>query len=135
MEKTLAILKPDVIKAKNAGKIIDRIEQEGFDIIAMKKIHLTKKQAESFYDVHKGKPFYDGLVEFMTSGPVIVMALQKENAVQEWRNLMGATNPAQAEENTIRKLYGTDKGVNATHGSDAPQTAQQEIKFFFPEIE
>ncbi len=133
-EKTLAIIKPDAIQAKNSGKIIDKIEQEGFDIIALKKIHLTKDQAENFYDIHKGKGFFDELVEFVTSGPVIVMVLEKENAINAWRDLMGSTDPMQAASNTIRKLYGTDKGKNATHGSDAPETAKQEIKFFFPEI-
>jgi nucleoside-diphosphate kinase len=133
-EKTFGIIKPDAVKAKNSGKIIDRIEQEGFNILAMKKIHLTKEQAENFYDVHQEKPFFDELVEFMTSGPVIVMALEKENAIKAWRDLMGATDPAQAAENTLRKLYGSNKGENATHGSDAPETAEKELKFFFPEL-
>ncbi|MBD3231321.1 nucleoside-diphosphate kinase [Candidatus Dependentiae bacterium] len=135
VEATLAIIKPDAIKAKNAGKIIDRIEKEGFEIIAIKKLHLTKNQAEAFYAIHKGKPFFNELVEFMTSGPIIVMALKKENAIKEWRDLMGATNPAEAAENTIRKLYGTNKGINATHGSDAPETAKVEIDFFFPDLQ
>ena len=134
VEKTLAIIKPDAIRAKNSGKIIDRIEQEGFDLIAIKKLLLTKDQAENFYAVHKGKPFLGELVELMTSGPIIVMALQKENAITGWRQLMGNTDPALAEENTLRKLYGTNKGVNATHGSDAPETSKTEIAFFFPEI-
>jgi nucleoside-diphosphate kinase len=134
MEKTFAIIKPDAVKAKNSGKIIDRIEQEGFEIVGMKKTHLTKDQAEQFYAVHKERPFFASLVEFMTSGPVVVMTLQKENAIKAWRDLMGATDPAQAPENSLRKLYGTDKGENATHGSDAPETAAVEIKFFFPEL-
>jgi len=131
LEKTLAIIKPDAVKAKNAGKIIDRIEKEGFNILSMEKMLLTQQQAEGFYNVHKGKPFFAELSEFMTSGPVVVMALEKENAIKAWRDLMGATDPAQAEENTLRKLYGTNKGINATHGSDATETANVEIKFFF----
>ncbi len=133
-EKTFAIIKPDAVKAKNSGKIIDRVEQEGFNIVTLKKLHLTKEQAESFYGVHKDKGFFDELVEFMISGPVIVMVLEKDEAIKSWRDLMGNTDPAQATQNTIRKLYGTDKGVNATHGSDAPETAKEEIKFFFPEL-
>ena len=134
-QRTLAIIKPDAVKAKSSGKIIDRIEQEGFNILAMQKIHLTKEKAESFYAVHNGKPFFDELVQFMISGPVIVMAMEKEDAIKAWRDLMGATDPAEAAQNTIRKLYGTNKGENATHGSDAPETATQEIKFFFPELD
>ncbi len=134
MEKTFAIIKPDAVKAKNAGKIIDRIEQEGFEIIGMKKINLSQEQAETFYEVHKERPFFAELVKFMTSGPVVVMTLQKENAIKAWRDLMGATDPAEADNNTLRKLYGSNKGENATHGSDAPETAAVEIKFFFPEL-
>jgi nucleoside-diphosphate kinase len=134
MENTLAIIKPDAVKAKNAGKIIDRIEHEGFDIIGMKKLSLTKQQAEDFYAVHKGKPFLPELVEFMISGPVIVMALAKTNAVQAWRDLMGPTDPAKAPANTLRKLYGTNIGNNATHGSDSQDNACKEIAFFFTEL-
>lgn len=134
MERTFAIIKPDAVKAKNSGKIIDRIEQEGFNILGMKKLHMTKQQAETFYAVHKDRPFFAGLTEFMCSGPVVVMALEKENAIKSWRDLMGTTDPAQAEPNTLRKLYATSKGENATHGSDAPETAQEEIAFFFPEL-
>jgi nucleoside-diphosphate kinase len=134
MERTLAIIKPDAVRAKNAGKIIDRIETEGFTIVGMKKLHMSQQQAEDFYAIHKGKPFYAELVEFMSSGPVVVMALEKNNAIQVWRDLMGSTDPVKAAPNTLRKLYGTNVGVNATHGSDAPQTAAIEIKFFFPEL-
>ncbi len=134
LERTLGIIKPDAVKAKNSGKIIDRIEQEGFNIVAIKKLNLTKDQAETFYAVHKGKPFLGELVEFMISGPVVVVALEKDNAIKAWRDLMGATDPALAEENTLRKLYGTDKGINATHGSDAPETSKTEIEFFFPNL-
>ena len=134
MEKTLAIIKPDAVRALNTGKIIDRIEAAGFSILGMKKMHLTKAQAEAFYAVHKERPFYGELVEFMTSGPVVVMALAKDGAIKAWRDLMGATNPAQAAPNTIRKDFGASVGENATHGSDAPETAAVEVKFFFPEI-
>lgn len=133
-EKTLAIIKPDAVRAKNSGKIIDRIEQAGFEIIGMKKLQLTKDQAERFYAVHKERKFYPELVEFMTSGPVIVMALKKENAVAAWRTLMGATNPAEAAQDTIRKLFGTNVGENATHGSDSTENAKIEVEFFFPEL-
>jgi nucleoside-diphosphate kinase len=135
MEKTFAIIKPDAVAAGNSGKIIDRIEQEGFKIIAMKKIKLTKEQAEGFYAVHKEKPFFNDLTDFMSSGPCIVMALEKENAIKDWRNLMGATNPVDAEEGTLRKLYGKNIDNNATHGSDAPETAAIELKYFFSDLE
>jgi nucleoside-diphosphate kinase len=134
MERTLAIIKPDAVKAKVVGKIIDRIEQEGFDLVGMKKLHLTKAQAEQFYAVHKGKGFFEELVTFMSSGPIVALALQKEGAIKAWRDLMGSTNAANAAPNTLRKLYATSITCNATHGSDAPETAAQEIKFFFPEL-
>ena len=134
MEHTLAIIKPDAVKAKNVGAIIDMIEKNGFEIVRMEKMQLSKNKAEGFYAVHKGKPFFDELVEFMTSGPVVVMALEKENAIKAWRDLMGNTDSKLAAPGTIRNLFGTDKGVNAAHGSDAPETAQQEIEFFFKQI-
>lgn len=135
LEKTFAIIKPDAVAAKNAGKIIDRIEAEGFTIKAMKKLHLTKTIAEKFYFIHREKPFYNDLTDFMSSGPCIVMCLEKENAIKGWRDLMGATNPESATENTIRKLYGTSIDNNAVHGSDAPNTAAEEVAFFFNGIE
>jgi nucleoside-diphosphate kinase len=134
MERTLAMIKPDAVKAKVVGKIIDRIEQEGFDLVGMKKLHLTKAQAEQFYAVHAGKGFFEELVTFMSSGPIVAIALQKDGAIKAWRDLMGSTNPANATPNTLRKLYATSVGCNAVHGSDAPETAAQEIKFFFPEL-
>lgn len=134
MEKTFAIIKPDAVKARNSGKIIARIEQEGFNIIGMKKINMSRNVAELFYAVHKGKPFFEELVEFMISGPCIVLALQKDGAIKAWRDLMGATNPEKAEANTLRKLYGTNVGSNATHGSDATETAKTELTIFFPEL-
>ena len=134
MEKTFAMIKPDAIKAKNSGKIIDMIEQNGFEIVGMRKLHMSKNDAETFYAVHKERPFFGELVEFITSGPVVVMALQKDNAIAEWRKLMGATNPEQAEEGTIRKLFGSSIGNNAAHGSDAPETAKIEIAQFFSNL-
>lgn len=134
MERTFAIIKPDAVKAKNSGKIIDLIEHNGFDILRMEKVTISKDKAKTFYAVHKDRPFFGELVDFITSGPVIVMALQKENAVKAWRDLMGATNPAQAAEGTVRKLFGTSIGSNAAHGSDALETAKTEIALFFPDL-
>jgi len=134
MEKTLGIIKPDAVKAGYTKKIIDRIEKEGFVVLNTKEMQLTRTQAEAFYAVHKGRPFYEELVTFMISGPVVVMVLQKENAIRAWRDLMGNTDPALATPNSLRKLYGKDKGSNALHGSDAPETAHQEIRFFFPDF-
>ena len=134
IERTFAMIKPDAIAAKNTGKIIDMIEKNGFTILAMRKTQLDKQTAQTFYAVHKERPFFGELVSFVTSGPVIVMALEKDNAVKAWRDLMGATDPQKAEAGTIRKLFGTSIGTNATHGSDAPETAQEELKLFFPEL-
>jgi nucleoside-diphosphate kinase len=135
MEKTFAIIKPDAIRDKNAGKIIDRIEEAGFTIVAMKKIKMTKEIAEGFYAVHSDKPFFNDLTNFMSSGPCIVMCLEKENAIKDWRALMGATNPAEAEEGSLRKEFGKNIDNNATHGSDAPETAAIELKYFFSDLE
>ena len=134
LEKTLALIKPDAVEKKYAGKIIDKIEQEGFTILDFKKIHLTKEAAGKFYNVHKGRPFYDELVNYMSSGPIIAIAMERENAVIEWRNLMGATDPAEAKPNTLRKLYGTSKGTNSLHGSDSAENGKLEINFFFPNL-
>ncbi len=131
MERTLAIIKPDAVNAGHSGSIIKHIEAAGFNIIGMKKMQLTKAIAEQFYAVHKARPFFGELVTFMISGPVVVMALEKADAILAWRNLMGATNPAQADANTMRKLYGANVGENATHGSDAADTAANEVAFFF----
>lgn len=130
-EKTFAMIKPDAVKNKNIGKIITMIEQNSFKIQHMEKLQLTKEKARQFYAVHKERPFYQELVEFVISGPVIVMELEKESAIKAWRNLMGATDPTKADNDTIRKLFGTDIGSNAVHGSDAPETAQQELRLFF----
>jgi nucleoside-diphosphate kinase len=133
IERTLAIIKPDAIKAKHAGKIIERIEHEGFSIIDLKKVHLDAEQAERFYEMHKGKSFFKELVDFMCSGPIIVLILEKENGIENWRRLMGATDPAKAEMGTLRSEFGTNVGNNALHGSDSQEAATREIKFFFPQ--
>src|SRR5712692_7696259 len=132
---TLAIIKPDAIGAGNTGKIIDRIIAGGFHIRAMKMIHQTRGQAEGFYEVHRGKPFYEGLTEFMSSGPCVVMVLEKDGAVKAWRDLMAVTDPAKADEGTIRKEFGTSVGENATHGSDSDENAATEIAYFFSRLE
>ncbi len=132
---TFAIIKPDAVSAGHTGKIIDRIIAGGFGIRALKLIHQTRKQAEGFYEVHRGKPFYDGLTEFMSSGPCVVMVLEKEGAVKAWRDLMGATDPAKADEGTIRKEFGGSVGENATHGSDSDENAAIEISYFFSKLE
>jgi len=131
LKKTLSIIKPDAIESKYQGKIIDFLENKGFKIIAQKKLKLTKIQAEGFYEVHSEKPFYAELTEFMSSGKCIVMALHKEDAVNEWRKLIGATNPAEAEDGTIRKDFASSLGENAVHGADSNENASREIGFFF----
>ena len=130
-QKTLAIIKPDAVKKKLIGKIIQKIEEEGFEIEAMKLLLLSKEEAEGFYVVHKERPFYDSLTDFMSSGPIVVMVLERDDAISTWRRLMGATDPAQADPGTIRRQYGFSVERNATHGSDAPETAEWEIKYFF----
>ena len=132
---TLAIIKPDAVRAGHTGKIIDRIISGGFRIRAMKTLHMSRAQAEGFYDVHRGKPFFDGLTEFMSSAPCIVMALEKDGAVKAWRDLMGATDPAKADAGTIRKEFGSSVGENATHGSDSDDNAAAEIAYFFSKLE
>ncbi len=131
LQRTLAIVKPDAVKKGVTGEIIAAIEQNGFRIIGLKMLHLKKAQAQGFYAVHVGKPFFDSLVTFMTEGPVVVLALEKDNAIADWRKLMGATNPANAEPGTIRKKYAESIERNATHGSDAEDTARFEVSFFF----
>jgi nucleoside-diphosphate kinase len=133
MEQTLAILKPDCLQRNLVGKVIDRIEENGFEISGMKMIKMTQEQAEGFYAVHQGKPFFAELVEFMTESPVVVAALRKENAVQAWRDLMGATNPENAAPGTLRKEYAESIGRNTVHGSDSDANATREIAFFFSE--
>jgi nucleoside-diphosphate kinase len=132
---TFAIIKPDAVGAGHTGKIVDRIIAGGFRIRAMKMIHMTRKEADGFYEVHRGKPFYEGLTEFMSSGPCVVMALEKAGAVRAWRDLMGATDPAKADAGTIRKEFGGSVGENATHGSDSDDNAAIEIAYFFSKLE
>ena len=134
-QRTLAIIKPDAVKNKNIGGVIGAIEKAGFHIVAARLVHLTRREAEGFYAVHKERPFFSALVEFMTSGPCMPMVLEKENAIEAWRAAMGPTDPAKADEGTIRKRFGTNIERNATHGSDAPATAADEIGYFFPTIE
>ena len=131
MDLTLAIIKPDAVAARHSGRIIQRIEEAGFQIRAMRMAHLTRKQAEGFYAVHRERPFFAGLTTFMSSGPVIVLALQATDGIRKWRDLMGVTDPAKAAPGTLRKEFGTSIERNATHGSDAPETAAFEVAYFF----
>ena len=135
MERTLAIIKPDAVAARHTGRIIQRIEDAGFQIRAMRMRHLTQHEAEGFYAVHRERPFFASLTVFMSSGPVVVMALEAEEAIKKWRNLMGATDPAKADIGTLRKEFGRSIENNATHGSDAPETAAFELGYFFPGLE
>jgi nucleoside-diphosphate kinase len=130
-EKTLAIIKPDAVKKCVIGKIISRIEDEGFKITALRLAKLTKDDAKGFYIVHKDRPFYGPLTDYMSSGPVVLLRLERENAIANWRKVMGATDPAKAEPGTIRRLYGFSIESNATHGSDALETAEWELSYFF----
>ena len=132
---TFAIIKPDAVRAGYTGKIVDRIIAGGFRIRAMKLLHLTRAQAEGFYAVHRERPFFSGLTEFMSSAPCVVMVLEKPGAVKAWRDLMGATDPAKADEDTIRKEFGSSVGENATHGSDSDENAAIEISYFFSQLE
>ena len=135
LERTFSIVKPDAVAANNIGAIYDRFEKAGLRIVASKMLHMTQDQAEGFYAVHKERPFYNDLVAFMTSGPVMVQVLEGENAIALNRQVMGATNPADADDGTIRKDFATNVEENAVHGSDAPETAKTEIAFFFQENE
>jgi nucleoside-diphosphate kinase len=135
MERTFAIVKPDAFAAGHAGKILSRIYEEGFKIVGLKKLYLSKAEAEGFYFVHRSRPFFGELTEFMSSGPCVVMVLEAEGAIKKWRDLMGATNPADAAEGTLRRQFGASVGENATHGSDAPETAAFEIGYFFSGLE
>jgi nucleoside-diphosphate kinase len=131
VERTLAILKPDCVRKHLIGQVTSQIEKAGFTILALKKVRLTKETAGGFYAVHKGRPFYDSLVEFMSSGPCVPIALEKENAVADYRALIGATDPKDAALGTIRKLYADNKGENIVHGSDSPENGLIEIAYFF----
>ena len=135
VQRTFSILKPDATKRNLTGAVNAVIEKAGLRIVAQKRIQMTKAQAETFYAVHSARPFFGELVEFMTSGPVVVQVLEGEDAIAKYRDVMGATNPANAAEGTIRKLYAVSVGENSVHGSDAPETAKEEIKFFFSDDE
>jgi nucleoside-diphosphate kinase len=135
MERTLAIIKPDAVEARQAGRIIQRIEEAGFRIKAMRLRQLSVREAEGFYAVHRERPFFKSLTAFMSRGPVVVIALEAPDAIKKWRTLMGATDPAKADPGTLRKEFGTSIENNATHGSDAPDTAAFEIGYFFAGIE
>jgi nucleoside-diphosphate kinase len=134
-ERTLAILKPDCIKKNLQGEVLTRIQKAGFKVLSTKQARLTKETAGAFYAVHKGRPFYDGLVEFMSSGSCMPIALQKNNAVADFRKLIGATDPMDADPGTIRKLFADSKGENIVHGSDSPENGRIEVAFFFSESE
>jgi nucleoside-diphosphate kinase len=131
VERTFAIIKPDAVAARQAGAILATVEEAGFRVVAMKTKRLSKLEAEGFYAVHRERPFFSGLVTFMTEGSVIVMVLEREDAIKKWRDVMGATNPANAAEGTIRKRFASSIERNCVHGSDAPETAAVEIPFFF----
>jgi len=134
-ERTFAIIKPDAVRARHAGRILARIEEAGFAIKGLRLTHLTRAEAEGFYAVHRARPFFGSLTEFMSSGPCIVMALEAPDAVKKWRTLMGATDPAKADSGTLRKEFGASIEHNATHGSDAADTAAFELGYFFRGIE
>jgi nucleoside-diphosphate kinase len=134
-ERTFAIIKPDAVKARHAGKILARIEEAGFTVRGMRLIHMTRQEAEGFYAVHKARPFFASLTEFMSSGPCVVMALEAPDAIKKWRTLMGATDPGKADAGTLRKEFGASIEHNATHGSDASETAAFELGYFFRGME
>jgi len=131
VERTFSIIKPDAVAAGHTGEILAMIEQAGFKILAMRMTRLSQAQAQGFYAVHREKPFFGSLVKFMTEGPLVVLALERENAIAKWRETMGATNPANAAEGTIRKRFAANVERNCVHGSDAPETAEAELRFFF----
>jgi nucleoside-diphosphate kinase len=135
LERTLCIVKPDAVERHQTGAILQRIEADGFRVVALRMTHLTQREAEGFYEVHRQRPFFGELVQFMTRSPAVLAVLEREGAVTAWRDLMGATDPAKAAPNTIRKLFGTNVGENATHGSDSLENAKREIAYFFPGAE
>jgi len=135
MQRTLAIVKPDAVANKNTGEILTRIEQEGFRIVGMRLVNLSREDAEGFYAVHRDKPFFADLTAFMSSGPAVVLCLAAADAIAKWRNVMGATNPENADEGTLRNLFATNIERNAVHGSDAPETAAAEIAYYFKGVD
>jgi len=134
-QRTLAIIKPDAVERRLAGRILQRIEDAGFSVRAMRRIHLSRQQAEGFYDVHRARPFFQSLTGFMSSGPCVVLVLEADDAIKKWRTLMGATDPAKADAGTLRKEFAESIERNGTHGSDAPETAAYEIGYFFAGID
>jgi nucleoside-diphosphate kinase len=130
-QRTLCIIKPDAVEKRVQGQILTRLIEEGFDVVAMRQLHLSRKQAEGFYEVHRERPFFAELCSFMTRGPVVVVALERDNAVLHYRDVIGATDPAKAAAGTIRKLYGTNVGENAVHGSDSEENGTKECSYFF----
>ena len=135
IERTLAIIKPDAVEKNYVGKILDRIEEEKFRIVAMRMVSMTRREAEGFYAVHRERPFFGDLTAYMSSGPAVVIVLERDDAIARWRSVMGATNPADAQDGTLRKLFGESIERNATHGSDAPETAATETAYFFRGVE
>jgi nucleoside-diphosphate kinase len=135
MQRTFAIIKPDAVRAQATGRILARIESEGFAVRGMRMIHMSKAEAEGFYHVHRERPFFGGLTDFMSSAPCVVLCLEAEDAIKKWRDLMGATDPAKATDGTLRKEFGASIDNNATHGSDAPETAAFELGYFFRGME
>ncbi|MSP64742.1 MAG: nucleoside-diphosphate kinase [Ignavibacteria bacterium] len=135
MERTLCIMKPDCVRKNLQGEVLSRLQKAGFKVLGLKQIRLTKEEAGAFYEVHKGRPFYDGLVEFMTSGSCVPVALEKENAISDYRTLIGATDPKDAADGTIRRLFADNKGENIVHGSDSVENGKHEVNFFFAESE
>ena len=133
VERTLCIIKPDAVEKRVQGAILQRLLDEGFTILAMQQARLSREMAEAFYDIHRERPFFAELVKFMTRGPVVMAALRRDNAVAHYREVIGATNPAEAKAGTVRQLYGTDLGENAVHGSDSVENGLRETRFFFPE--
>jgi nucleoside-diphosphate kinase len=135
VERTLCIVKPDAVEKNKAGAILQRVEEGGFKIVALKMTHLSRTEAEGFYDVHRARSFFGELVQFMTRSPVVIAVLERDSAVTAWRDLMGATDPAKAAAGTIRKQFGANVGENATHGSDSAENARREIAYYFPGTE
>lgn len=135
MEYTLGIIKPDAVSRNLVGDIIRRAEESGLEVCGLKMIHLSKKQAQGFYKVHRERPFFDSLTSFMSEGPIVVLVYKSENAIATWRKVMGATDPAKAEEGTIRKTHAENIERNSVHGSDSPESAQYEISYFFGEMD
>jgi nucleoside-diphosphate kinase len=131
LQRTLSLIKPDAVEKQKIGAIIERLEAEGFKVVAMKRLHLTLAEARGFYAVHRERPFFKDLTTFMSRGPIVAMVLEREDAIQKYRDVIGATDPAKAAPGTLRKLFGSDVGENALHGSDSPETAQTEVSYFF----